>query len=312
MPVPWLSLLAFAVAAPVVVTSAAAPDSVIPLAAVRVTAPEPERSASVAVIELAAPDAVRVTVPVPFADRASLVVMEAPVVGTLMAPLEEVEIPVRLPSVAPPMFTGKVGEVKNALPDCERASRLVTLTRIGAAAVPMPPPPAAPFTSNAADVAVINSLADVRRIPLPAVGPLFTTRTCPAPALTLSSVMLPLVLFVNPAPVFIVTVMFAPPELSDVPAAIVMAAVPTSRFAFWTPFAVVSFAVRLIGALLVATFALMMMERPACAVRPMPAPTTATASVNVMSLLACKTTLASAPLIAAGAMVASAAGVLVN
>ena len=76
-----------------------------------------------------------------------------------MLPPPEVEIPVKPPSTAPPMVTPCDGESKNAPPDCDRADKFATETRIGLLSVPIPPPCPAPFTSSAAEFAEINAVA---------------------------------------------------------------------------------------------------------------------------------------------------------
>ena len=84
-PVLLLSLSAVAVYVPVELTAAAAPN-VTPFGADSASAPEPELITSPTVSELAAPAAVSVTVPVPLAAIGRLVVIELPVVVTLIAP----------------------------------------------------------------------------------------------------------------------------------------------------------------------------------------------------------------------------------
>ena len=64
--------------------------------------------------------------------------------------------------------------------------------------------------------------------------------------------------------------------------------------------------------LLVLTFALTAIERPACIVMPTPALVMAIAFVTVMSVLACSTTFASWPLMLAGVIVVVAPRLLPN
>ena len=98
-----------------------------------------------------------------------------------------------------------------------------------------------------------------------------------------------------------VRVMFPVPALR-LPAApnTMSPVVPPVRFA---AIAVESLAVREIFPLVVLTLLLTMMSRPACMVIPTPLLVIAIALVTVMSLFACKVTLAAAALIVAGSIV---------
>ena len=98
-----------------------------------------------------------------------------------------------------------------------------------------PTPPVVLFvlseTSRATVVAVMSMLLDAWTMSLPSVRPLFCTRTSPVVVVRFSMVMSPLVDSVSPSPVLIVIVMSPLPELSVVPSAMRITAVPASRSA---------------------------------------------------------------------------------
>ena len=138
-------------------------------------------------------------------------------------------------------------------------SRLIVLPpngaiRIGAIEVPTEPLPANPpwSTSISRLRAAISELADVRRMLLPAVCPSCWSSTLVA--IMFSTVIAPLCWPLTPAPVNTVNVTLPVPALSVVPAAIVMP--PSTVGSRSVEFALVSFAVSEILALLVVIFAL--------------------------------------------------------
>ena len=90
------------------------------------------------------------------------------------------------------------------------------------------------------------------------------------------------------------------PALKSPAAPNVILPTPALRFA---TMAAESFAIKEMLPSFVLTLALTAMLRPACMLIPTPALDIAMALVTVMSVLACKTTLAAAALIVAGAMV---------
>ena len=108
----------------------------------------------------------------------------------------------------------------------------------------------------------------------------------------------------------IVRVILPVPALRFAPAPKAMSpAVALARFA---PMAVESLAVREIFPLLVPMPALTVISRPACIVIPTPGLVIAIALLTVMSLFACKKTLAPAALIVVGAIVRFVLGVSEN
>ena len=130
------------------------------------------------------------------------------------------------------------------------------------------------------------------KISLPDVGPLLVAARLPA--VTLLSVMSPLVRFVFPVPALMVEVKTPVPVFIVVPEARVITAVPESRWASTTPLEVRSFAISVRLPLSVVIFALTRTERPACKVRLPPLPLAllaVIASETVISLLASRTTL---------------------
>ena len=137
--------------------------------------------------------------------------------------------------------------------------------------------------------AIVNT--PLSKISLPDVGPLLVATRLPA--VTLLSVMSPLVRFVFPVPALMVEVKTPVPVFIVVPEARVITAVPESRWASTTPLAVRSFAISVRLPLSVVIFALTRTERPACKVRLPPLPLAlfaVTVLDTVMSLLACRTT----------------------
>ncbi len=188
------------------------------------------------------------------------------------------------------------------------------------AAVPVPPPAALTLICTAfavASVVVIELPAFIVKLCPPAPSVLALIVTVPEDAIAPFNVavlgeliwMLPPVRFcivilpgLNGATAELptVNVISAFPALSVVPPAIVMSPVPALRFA---AVAAESFAFSEIFPLFVLTLAFTLISRPACMVIPTPALVIAMALVTVMSLFACKTTFASAPLIVAGAIV---------
>ena len=110
---------------------------------------------------------------------------------------------------------------------------------------------------------IVKTPPTLPKISLPAVAPLFVIAR--APAVTLSSVMSPLVDFV-----LMVAVKVPVPVSIVVPLPLlfmVITAAPESRCASTAP---VSFAVKVRAPLLVVIFALMRMDLPACMVKPPP------------------------------------------
>ncbi len=150
--------------------------------------------------------------------------------------------------------------------------------------------PASTMPSPLPVLAVSEPLARV--MPLPAVGPVLMASMLAA--LMVRSVMSPLAVWVLPAPSSRRTLTAPLPASMLLPAPMVMSALPLSRCASSTPWAVVSLAISVRLPLSVLMLALIRMDRPACRASAPPLPPGLLALMAVeteMSLLACSVTL---------------------